>query len=520
MKLRLACFVAGASGFIALSYEILWYRLFAFVSKGKPAAFGVLLGAYLLGIALGSFGARWLCRRTADGTAGVGGPTARALSLCLLAGNVVSFLVAPATGWFATLGHWHWALGVVALATILLGAVLPLTSHLAIVADDAAGARLSYLYLCNILGSCLGSLGTGFVAMDHGTTMQIAVVIACLGFALAGGVRLAVDPSSRSLAWKAAPSAVATLAVLAGSHAAFDQLYERLLRGKDFTADEHFLETVENRSGLIHVTADEQVYGGGAYDGALNVSLVHDKNLIFRAFAVSYLHPHPRRMLMIGLASGSWATVLAASPGLEHLTIIEINPGYLEIIARHPDVAGILADPKVDIQIDDGRRWLLAHPDERFDVIVMNTTWHWRANITNLLSREFFALVKSHMTQGGLFYLNSTGSLDVCKTVMSSFPSTFRVSNFYAASDRAILPDPSTWKPLLESYRIGGAPVLDLATAEGRATEARLVRFMQPRGLESDVDSDDGVRARCASGEVITDDNMRSEWRSERAPWR
>ena len=36
MKLRLAALVAGASGFIALSYEILWYRLYSFVSWGAP----------------------------------------------------------------------------------------------------------------------------------------------------------------------------------------------------------------------------------------------------------------------------------------------------------------------------------------------------------------------------------------------------------------------------------------------------------------------------------------------------
>ena len=49
----------------------------------------------------------------------------------------------------------------------------------------------------------------------------------------------------------------------------------------------------------------------------------------------------------------------------------------------------MLHDPKVDIVIDDGRRWLNPPPDERFDVIVMNTTWHWRAHITDLLSTEF-----------------------------------------------------------------------------------------------------------------------------------
>ena len=49
--------LAFASGFIALSYEILWYRAYSFATGGDASTFGTLLGAYLLGLALGSLGA-------------------------------------------------------------------------------------------------------------------------------------------------------------------------------------------------------------------------------------------------------------------------------------------------------------------------------------------------------------------------------------------------------------------------------------------------------------------------------
>ena len=75
------------------------------------------------------------------------------------------------------------------------------------------------------------------------------------------------------------------------------------------------------------------------------------------------MHPDPKQVIMIGLSSGSWAQVIANNPHLEHMTIIEINPGYLDIIKKYPDVASILTNPKIDIQIDDGRRWLRRHPE-------------------------------------------------------------------------------------------------------------------------------------------------------------
>ncbi|MBZ5585763.1 MAG: hypothetical protein LAQ30_26930 [Acidobacteriia bacterium] len=106
------------------------------------------------------------------------------------------------------------------------------------------------------------------------------------------------------------------------------------------------------------MTPDGTVYGGAIYDGRFSVSLVDDRNIIARAYALSAFHPAPKDVLMIGLASGSWAQVVANHPQVEKLTLVEINPGYLNLIPHHPEVASLLHNPKVDIVIDDGRRWL------------------------------------------------------------------------------------------------------------------------------------------------------------------
>jgi spermidine synthase len=508
MKFRLALFVAAATGFVALSYEILWYRVFSFVAQGAPIVFGALLGFYLIGIAFGSYRSRLYCEAEAEGA----DATRRALGRFLFLANLVAFLVVPVTGWLVTRAPWFVALLVVALSTALLGAVLPLTSHLAIAPDDRAGARLSYLYLANILGSSAGSLLTGFVLMDYATTRQIAVLLAWAGFLLAGVVVLATETDRRTRRAMVVSVAVASVLVAAASRATFDQLYERLLYRGTFRPETRFAETVENRSGVINVTEDGKVFGGGAYDGVFNTSLVHDQNIIARAYAVGVLHPNPARILMVGLASGSWAKVLASMPGLERFTIVEINPGYLDLIRHHREVAGVLTNPKVDIVIDDGRRWLEAHPAERFDAVVMNTTWHWRAHTTNLLSREFFEIVKRHLLPGGLFYFNTTSSRDACRTAIAEFPHTLRVSNFVAASDVPLGIDPAKWKELLETYRIDGQLALDTRRADDAATLDKLLVFAQPKPV-GDVEDERSLAKTCSVGEVITDDNMLPEWR-------
>jgi spermidine synthase len=76
-------------------------------------------------------------------------------------------------------------------------------------------------------------------------------------------------------------------------------------------------------------------------------------------------------------------------------------------------VAGVVDHPKVRIEIDDARRWLVRNRERRFDVIVSNTTPHWRAHVTNLLSAEFLALAKSRLNPGGiLFYTRRAPSGD------------------------------------------------------------------------------------------------------------
>ena len=182
MSFVLALVVAGVSGFIALSYEIVWYRVIAYESWGLPGAFGLLLAAYLLGLALGSRIAGAFCKD--DAQSGDKGQL-RALAVFALVANVAAWAVVPFFGITAkTGGDWPAALVLVVIAAGLLGAILPLVAHFGIPADDQAGQRLSYVYLANIVGSAIGSLLTGFVFFDAWPLQTIGVVIALVGLAL------------------------------------------------------------------------------------------------------------------------------------------------------------------------------------------------------------------------------------------------------------------------------------------------------------------------------------------------
>ena len=154
---------------------------------------------------------------------------------------------------------------------------------------------------------------------------------------------------------------------------------------------------------------------------------------------------------------------------------------------------------------DDGRRWLSHHPERKFDVIVSNTTFHWRANTTNLLSEEFLQSVRSHLRPGGIFHFNTTGSADAYKTAFTVFPHGLRFINFATVSDSPIVVN-----------RIDGKPTLDSTRADDRKRRddvLSLVRTLDAPPRAYGLESRAHALTRLGNARVITDDNMIPEWR-------
>jgi hypothetical protein len=112
--------------------------------------------------------------------------------------------------------------------------------------------------------------------------------------------------------------------------------------------------------------------------------------------------------------------------------------------------------------IDDGRRWLNRHPDLRFDAIVQNTTWYYRPNVTNLLSKEYMELLAHHLHDGGITMYNNTGSARAQRTGCEVYASGFREINVMVVGNRTLRLDPERLHASLMAYRIDGRPLFGL----------------------------------------------------------
>lgn len=490
-----------AIGFISLSQEILWFRLLGYMTGGRPQVFGMLLAVFLAGIAWGSLRSKKACEAVE--------PPYRQLVLALLMAGGSFYLsvplVANATAWFGTAAGTLLGYLSAGLVAFWCGGILPVLVHVGTANQRSSSALpVAWLYFGNILGATLGPLLTGFILLDQWTLEANVVIFSGLTLLMALGLSLAAPAAIRPLRVSAGIAAACLLAW--GMHA---MLYENHLEKIQYASAKYrgFKHVLQDRTGIIAVQAAAQdvMYGNGVYDGRFNADPALNSNRVDRAYMVAALHRGPKKVLEIGLATGSWTKALSLYGPLEQLTVVEIGKGYPAIVKRYPEIASALRDPKVRLFLDDGRRWLKNNPQEKFDVIVMNTTYHWRSNATNLLSREFLELTRRHLLPGGVIYLNTTESEHVVYTAAHVFSQVTMYGSMVAASDAPFDMTGEEKKANLLNFKANPQTAVFEQDAKHREVLARMVATPLPPLRDAMLARKDLL--------LITDDNMAVEYK-------
>jgi spermidine synthase len=489
-----AWWLALLIGFLSLSEEILWVRVAGFAYRTLPPAFSFVLMFYLLGIATGASFGKYLCGRVKNLYAAAAVLLAVAALLDALTPVVIANYVHPS----------DLAIAIPAVAIALMAAsksvLFPIVHHLGSLASGPrVGRSVSRIYFGNILGSTLGPLVTGFLALDYLTVDQcfgLAAVICLLAsiatvlkaakpqLILVTLVAAAAASAISSSITQPGPGSLGTLATTGGNPA------------------NHF---VANRHGIVHTvpTAEgDMVYGGNVYDGMTSIDVDTNPNHLERLYMVALMMPSPKQVLFVGLSTGAWVRAIQGFPGVERIDVVEINPAYVDLIRSYGQLLPLLQDPRVHIHIDDGRRWLRRNPLTRFDLVVQNTTFYWRANAGNLLSREYFSEVKKHLDRGGVVICNTTGSFDVLASTQAVFGYAYRYSNFVYASEQPLT---ATLSGLWRVRRPDGA----LFTPDDKPAGS-VAAFLASARLEP---AREFIARRQADAQVITDDNLLSEYR-------
>lgn len=508
MRLRLAIIIAGLTSFISVSMEIMWIDIISYISKGHAGIFGAVLGLVLLGIALGSRYGYKKSKEDLDNRMNI-------LPELLILGATINFfgLIAILL-WVKVHDAFVNLLFVqIVVVSYYLGAIFPVLCKLAVGnKEESVGQETSWIYAGNIIGSTAGPLITGYILMDYLSPEIIICIMSAAALLLAlliiNGNFIGIKKQLKDSIYVICLIALIPL----GYWMVLSKMMERFHFGSTYAKWTSFKYLEHSRQGIITVLAKPRgadvFLGGGAYDGDVNTDPEYNVNGITRCYMIGSMHKKPSKVLMIGLSTGSWAQVLANYQLIDSLTIVEIQPGYLNLIKKYPEIAPLLSNPKVKIIIDDGRRWLKRNQASKFDFIVMNTTFYWREHSTNLLSIEFLQMAKKHLKENGVMYWNTTGSKDVMFTAANAFAYVSSFVNFVAASDAPFNLSKAEREKNYSFFYRNGQPEFEKNDST-RSIKNRLINYEFPVLKDSLLKQPFWL---------ITEDNMASEYKSD--TWR
>lgn len=540
--LRLAFFATFVSGLCALALEVTWTRGIAIATGTTTYSFTIMLCAFLVGITLGSAIHAWVPLRRVHETAHLG--------CVLIAIGVTSAAVTQAVPRLPQLAVelnmrlYGGSEGVRAASTLLIsfavmlvpatlmGIAFPLAGRARVRLRSQFGRSVGDIVGLNTLGGILGPLLAGFVLVPA-LGLQRSMLLVC-GLDLGFGVLLVCAFLAARTARPALLTALASPVVVAAALA---------LPGTLRRWDLHTLGAFQNNVTLGYTNVAGAVDVRGQLAGAqvlyyaegrgATVSVAESRG--FRAVLINgksvatdyqtdlqheyllghlpvLLHEDPKSVLVVGLGAGLTLGGVTSHPGVERITLVEIEPAVLGAARLFEDLNGnALDDPRVRAVVQDGRNHLLTTA-ERYDVITADPIHPWAYGAAYLYTREYYQLIRARLDDDGVM-CQWMPIYELSEDNLRSI-----VATFCGAFEHATL-----WQTAFDAVLIGARkPIsVDLDHLEQRLQSPEVARQLGRIGVETPLAllaeftlGDAGLRELAAGGIIHSDDNLYLEFSS------
>ncbi len=409
--------LAFASGFLVFAAEVIETHLLALLIGNSAYAFGLMLAVFLVCLSLGAARAPAFAKRNKQVALSLG-LSAAALAIVLTRPfwDLLPFVFAFAGKHVSSWGGREAvraasAFIILSLSTYWMGTTFPLLLSRIASRPDVA-AHVGRLTVANTVGTIAGSIITGYFVLPWlGSERALDAVALC--FAAAALVTMLTSPGSkRKITALLRPPFRTPAALFAATIISIAILprwnMARLTSGANvyFTLgpppDRIAYVREDVHGGVTTVTSRGPIttmYTNGKFQGDNGPEMPAQRRF---AHFPSLFVKEENRALVIGLGTGTTLGTIAAYP-YKHIDVAEISPaivGAAQIFFREPSLFA-LDDPRVKLLLNDGRNVLLVanHP---YDLVTIELTSVWFAGAASLYSHEFYELVKSRLTQGGI----------------------------------------------------------------------------------------------------------------------
>ncbi len=436
-----ALVIFAVSGFCSMAYEVIWTKLLGLIVGPTTYSFTIVLVTFISGLALGSMLFGFIADRTSR-------PMTLLISTQFAAALFAlgcSQLLGSSQFFFAkllytfqdnfilqNLGKAVILFVFMILPTLCLGATFPLVSKIYTQTIAKIGRSIGFAYTINTIGAVLGSFCAGFVlipllgkeaALSLVISLQLicSSLIALIILANVGKLKLApvFVPAALGLvlcfyfpSWNRPQLSLGKYHRFAQFEYDFKNTgwIKSLIRGTKILARTQRGRLVycgDGISGFTTVERHPDPLGGYRYSmlisGKPDASSHSDmKTQTLLAHFPMLFHPNPRKVMVLGLASGVTAGEVLYYP-IDQLDVLDINR---EVVAASdyflPWNNNVLSDARTNLIIQDGRAHLQL-TDQKYDVIISEPSNPWMAGLATLFTKEFFELSKESLNQQGVF---------------------------------------------------------------------------------------------------------------------
>lgn len=415
----LVLFGLALSGAAALIYEVVWTRALSLTLGSTTYALSTMLAAFMAGLSLGGYlGGRFadrqkkLVRTFAHLEIGI----ALFGMLTLLAVNNISAVYAWIFYQFNISSFlYNWAQFVLSFSlmlipTTLMGATFPIVLKIYTQSFETLAKSGGSVYSINSIGAVCGALAAGFLLIPLLGVKGANLAAAGLNFAVA--LLLLFPFSSARKLFILFLGIISLLFIFSFSNRSFMLPFNYYL-ARQFTSYNDYLNSIK---GIKLVFTEEDIQGkvqvferdlsgvlylvaSGKIESSLGIDL---RTILLLSYLPLAYFPEAKTFLNIGLGTGT--TVKAAlqdENSLELIESVEINQAILKAaeLYFYPD---LFNSPKVRHIIADARNYLTL-TTRKYDIISSEPSYPSDGSVSHLFTVEFFQLVKSKLTEDGVF---------------------------------------------------------------------------------------------------------------------
>ena len=386
-----------ATGFISLSYEILWTRILSTYNMSTSQSFALILSGFLLGFSVGSY----VISKFIDSIISLELLFSRISIFTAISGALVLFVFQRFEFLTNSVGNAFQmdtftlslmlAFTVSLVPAIFMGVLFPL--GLRIYANDIneIGIKTGKIFFYNTIGSVIGSVVTGFLLIPFVGMWNTTLILVNLG------LLISFYMGSKTGKLNKKHFALLVVVFLISNSFIFSdrRTFHKEVKGFDV------IYYAEGLSGTV-TAIESKGYRGLFVDGQ-NVSgtdyvLTADSKML--GHLPLLIAEDPKKALTVGYGTGATSYSMLLHGVDVHAVEIEkkiIEAAHLfEKVNYHS-----YNNEKLDIIIDDARNYIDV-VDEKFDVIVTDVTNLKYKRNPYLYTREYFEIMKNSLNINGV----------------------------------------------------------------------------------------------------------------------